>query len=165
MSQPRVIRLRISRCRIPIGVQGVCERFRPKTVVNLAIPVLPLPVSTQTKARTKHIWHTIRRQKTNLRGVLVVLLLMKQISVAFSNHPAEVPRSVPRRCFEQRSSDLVRAESRTLFIFQALGLQLHFANQARHRTCSPVLLRKGTAVGAFREFGNECGFVAVSLIL
>jgi hypothetical protein len=41
-----------------------------------------------------HIWHTIRRQKTNLRGVLVVLLLMKQISVAFSNHPAEVPGSV-----------------------------------------------------------------------
>ena len=55
--------------------------------------------------------------------------------------------------------------SNLVFIFQALALQLHFANQARHRTCGPFSFKKGTAAVAFREFGNECGVVSVNLIL
>jgi hypothetical protein len=46
-----------------------------------------------------------------------------------------------------------------------LGLQLHFAIQARHRTCGPFPFKKGTAAIAFRECGSECGLVAMNLIL
>ena len=41
--------------------------------------------------------------------------------------------------------------------FRALGLQLHFARQARRRTLGPTSLKKATATVAFRELGNKCG--------
>ena len=40
-------------------------------------------------------------------------------------------------------------------IFRALGLQLQFARQARHRTYRPFPFKKGTATVAFRELGNK----------
>src|SRR5882757_3622083 len=49
--------------------------------------------------------------------------------------------------------------------FRALGLQLHFARQARRRTRGPTSLKKGTATVAFRELGNKCGTVAGKAIL
>jgi hypothetical protein len=64
----RVIRLRISRCRVPIGVRGLCERFRPKAVVNLAIPVLPLLDRTLNKSsKEAHIRHTKPDEKRDFR--------------------------------------------------------------------------------------------------
>ena len=50
-------------------------------------------------------------------------------------------------------------------IFHASGLQLRFAIQARHRTRGPFSFKNGTAAVAFREFGNECGVLAVNLFL
>ena len=56
------------------------------------------------------------------------------------------------------SALLVRAESQTVHPFSGFaGLQLHFAIQARHRTCGPFPFKKGTAAVALKEFGSECG--------
>ena len=50
-------------------------------------------------------------------------------------------------------------------IFQAAGLQRHFARHARYLTGGPFSVKKGTATVAFREFGSERRIVAVDLIL
>jgi hypothetical protein len=47
----------------------------------------------------------------------------------------------------------------------AMGLQLHFANQAKHRTGGPLLLKKGTATVVFRESGEKGGIIAAMVIL
>jgi hypothetical protein len=93
------------------------------------------------------------------------MTLIKQISVALSNHADGFPDLLTRRCFEQRSSVLVRAESQTVHPFSGWGLQLHFGIQARHRTRGPTSLKKGTSTVAFREFGNKCGTIAGKVIL
>jgi hypothetical protein len=66
-----------------------------------------------------------------------------------------------------RSVHLARPSgiSNLISIFQASGLQVHIANQVGHQTCGPLLLGKGTAVVAFREFGSERGTVATTVIL
>ena len=74
-----------------------------------------------------------------------------------SNSPHSTGRAFYDRCFEHRSSDLLRAESRTLSIFQALGLQLHFANQARHRTCGPFPSKKKLPLSCFRRIREQMG--------
>jgi hypothetical protein len=89
-----------------------------------------------------------------------------QISVCYStspfkrhNEPADRDQS---RCVHVASPN--RNSNRTS-IFQASGLQVRFGIQARHRTRSPFSFKKGTAAVALGEFGNECGVVAVNLIL
>jgi hypothetical protein len=90
MADPASASPQASDCELPeVARHPVCKKYAEKMEdrsdgkrleTSPCSPAIARQNSVNQPFAQAHIWHTIRNQKTNLRGVLEVLLLLRPIS-------------------------------------------------------------------------------------